>query len=284
VAEETAMTQVRGSQPEYGRRSLDLGKPNSARIYDCMLGGGHSTALDRKLVDRLRVTAPRWVAGASRNREFLGIAVRHMLGQGIRQFLDLGSGIPTVGNVHEIAQETDPAVRVVYVDYEAIAYHASRSMLARNPNATILHADLRDPMAVLNHPETLELIDFNQPVGLLLIGVLLFIPDSDRPHDIIRTYLEHLASGSYLAVSQVTTEGLEPDHAAELDRVVAAYQSADEQITLRGRSELLPWFDGTDLVEPGIARLLDWRDHDSPLAEHEHAAALQAYAGIGRIQ
>jgi hypothetical protein len=278
------MAQVHGSRPGYGPRQLDLDKPNSARIYDCMLGGGHHTAVDRKLVENIRAVAPRWVAGAGRNREFLGIAVRHLLGQGVRQFLDLGSGIPTVGNVHETAQQVDPTVRVVYVDYEAVAYHTSRAMLEGNPNATILHADLRDPAAVLNHPETRRLIDFSQPVGLLLIGVLLFVPDADRPGDIIRSYLRHLVPGSYLAISQVTAEGLEPDHAAELHRVVAAYQSADEQITLRTRTTLLSWFEGTDLVEPGVARLLDWRRDDSPLSEHELAAALQAYAGIGRIR
>jgi hypothetical protein len=279
-----AMAQAGGSQASYGPRQLDLAKPNSARIYDCMLGGGHHTAVDRKLVERISAVAPRWVAGAPRNREFLGNAVNYLLHQGIRQFLDLGSGIPTVGNVHEIAQRVDPTVRVVYVDYEAVAYHASRAMLADNPNATILHADLRDPLTVLNHPGTRQLIDFDQPVGLLLIGVLLFVPDSDRPRDIIRTYREHLVPGSYLAISQVTTEGLEPDHVEELDRVVAAYRSTDEQITLRGRAELLSWFDGTDLADPGVARLLDWRRDDRPLAEHEHAAARQAYAGIGRIR
>ena len=278
------MAQARDAQPGYGPRSLDLDKPNSARIYDCMLGGGHNTAVDRALVSRIRAMAPRWVAGAPRNREFLATAVHRLMDLGIRQFLDLGSGIPTVGNVHEIAQQIDPTVRVVYVDYEAVAYHASRSMLANNPNATILHADLRDPMTILDHPETRELIDFDQPVGLLLIGVLLFIPDSDRPRDIIRAYCRQLRPGSYLAISQVTTEGLEPDHVEELDRVAAAYQSADEQITYRGKEELRTWFEDTDLVEPGIARLLDWRDGDRPYGEHAHAAARQAYAGIGRIR
>lgn len=278
------MVQADGAQPGYGPRQLDLAKPNSARIYDCMLGGGHHTAVDRKLVETIRAVAPRWVAGASRNREFLCNAVNYLLGQGIRQFLDLGSGIPTVGNVHEIAQRSDPTVRVVYVDYEAVAYHASRAMLAENPNATILHADLRDPEMVLNHPETRKLIDFDQPVGLLLIGVLLFVPDSDRPREIIRRYREHLVPGSYLAISQVTGEGLDPDHAAELDRVVATYESTNEQITLRGRAELLTWFEGTDLVGPGVARLLDWRTNDSPLNEHELAGARQGYGGIGRIR
>jgi hypothetical protein len=249
-----------------------------------MLGGGHNTAVDRELVARIRTVAPRWVAGAPRNREFLATAVHRLLDLGIRQFIDLGSGIPTVGNVHEIAQAADPAIRVVYVDYEAVAYHVSRSMLADNPNATILHADLRDPTAVLTHPDTRELIDFRLPVGLLLIGVLLFIPDSDRPGDVIRAYREQLVPGSYLAISQVTTEGLAPDHVAELAGVAAAYRSADEQVVFRGRDELLPWFDGTDLLEPGLARLLDWRRQDGRLTEQEHAAACQAYAGIGRIR
>ncbi|HEX3647553.1 MAG TPA: SAM-dependent methyltransferase, partial [Pseudonocardiaceae bacterium] len=219
------MRHMPGAQPEYGPRPLDLDTPNSARIYDCMLGGGHNTAVDREVVQRLRTTAPRWVAGAPRNREFLATAVHHLLDRGIRQFLDLGSGIPTVGNVHEIAQQADPTARVVYVDHEAVAYHASRTLLADNPHATILHADLREPTAVLTDPDTRRLIDFTQPVGLLMIGVLLFIPDTDRPADLIRTYCQHLTSGSYLAISQVTTEGLEPDHAAELHRVAAAYQS-----------------------------------------------------------
>ena len=266
---------------EYGPRPLDLDTPNAARLYDCFLGGAHNTATDRKVAREFATMAPHWTLGARLNRSFLRHAVRFMAEQGIDQFLDLGSGIPTVGNVHEIAQQANPDARVVYVDYEPVAYGAAHEMLAGNPNATILHADLREPDVVLNHPETRELLDFSRPLGLLIVGVLLFLPAEDRPEQIIETYRDRLVPGSYLGISQASHENVTPDVSAEIDRVVATYRSVNEQLTLRSKAEIESWFAGTELVEPGLVPYPDWRFDDEQLTEAELACRF-GYVGVGR--
>jgi hypothetical protein len=266
---------------EYGPRPLDLATPNAARLYDCFLGGAHNTATDRKVAKEFATMAPHWTLGARLNRSFLRHAVQFMSEQGIDQFLDLGSGIPTVGNVHEIAQQANPNSRVVYVDYEPVAYGAAHEMLADNPNATILHADLREPDVVLNHPETRELLDFSRPVGLLIVGVLLFLPASDRPAEIIATYRDRLVPGSFLAISQASHENVTPDVSAEIDRVIATYRSVNEQLTLRGKAEIESWFAGTELVEPGLVPYPDWRFDDEQLTRAELACRF-GYVGVGR--
>jgi hypothetical protein len=266
---------------EYGPRQLDLDTPNAARLYDCFLGGAHNTAIDRKVAREFAAMAPHWTLGARLNRSFLRHAVRYMTEQGIDQFLDLGSGIPTVGNVHEIAQQANPAARVVYVDYEPVAYGAAHDMLAGNPNATILHADLREPELVLSHPETRQLLDFSRPVGLLIVGVLLFLPDLDRPAEVIAAYRDRLVSGSYLAISQASQENGTPEITAEIDRVVATYRSVNEQLTLRGKAEIANWFTGTELVEPGLVPYPDWR-FDGELLSDAELACRFGYVGVGR--
>jgi hypothetical protein len=268
---------------EYGPRPLDLDTPNAARLYDCFLGGAHNTATDRKVAREFATMAPHWTLGARLNRSFLRHAVQFMVDQGIDQFLDLGSGIPTVGNVHEIAQQTNPDAHVVYVDYEPVAYGAAHEMLADNPNATILHADLREPGLVLNHPETRELLDFSRPVGLLIVGVLLFLPPEDGVAEIIATYADRLVPGSFLAISQASHENVTPDISAEIDQVIATYRSVNEQLTLRGKAEIASWFAGTELVEPGLVPYPDWRFDDERLTETELACRF-GYVGVGRKQ
>ncbi|MBA8823009.1 hypothetical protein FHX42_000338 [Saccharopolyspora lacisalsi] len=266
----------------YGPQDLDLKLPNSARLYDVFLGGDHNTAEDRSLAERIRLNAPRWSLGAQLNRSFLRRAVQYMVEQGIDQFLDLGSGIPTVGNVHEIAQQHNPDARVVYVDYEAVAYNTARTMLADNPNATILHADLRDPAAVLDHPDTRELLDFSRPVGLLVVGVLLFFSPEDRPGELVRAYREQLVPGSYLAISQASDDDLPPDLQSEIDQVVASYERANEQLTLRDYDEVASWFAGTELVEPGLVHYPDWRSEDEELDDVQ-LSCRYGYVGVGRV-
>jgi hypothetical protein len=268
---------------DYGPRPLDLDTPNAARLYDCFLGGAHNTATDRKVAKEFATMAPHWTLGARLNRSFLRHAVRFMTEQGIDQFLDLGSGIPTVGNVHEIAQQANPEARVVYVDYEPVAFGAAHEMLANNPNATILHADLREPDVVLNHPETQELLDFSRPVGLLIVGVLLFLPPEDRVGEVVATYRDRLAPGSFLAISQASHENVTPDVSAEIDRVIATYRSVNEQLTLRSKAEIEGWFAETELVEPGLVPYPDWRFDDERLTETELACRF-GYVGVGRKQ
>lgn len=261
---------------------MDLDKPNSARLYDCFLGGSHNTATDRETAARIESMAPHWILGARLNRSFLRRAVRFMAEAGIDQFLDLGSGIPTVGNVHEIAQQVNPDARIVYVDYEQIAYNAGRDMLSDNGNATILHADLRDPAAVLEHPETKRLLDFSRPVGLVIVGVLLFLPPADRPAEVVAAYRDRLVPGSYLAISQASDDCPDPQIAAEVDKVVQTYHNVDEQLTLRGKAEIESWFTGTELVEPGLVSYPDWRPDSTPLSAAE-LACRYGYTGVGRI-
>src|SRR5439155_21352523 len=164
---EVCMTGLRSWVPD----GLDLDRPSAARIYDYLLGGGHNFAHDRELAERFLIAQPYAREIARLNRAFLRRVVLHMIDAGVYQFLDLGSGIPTVGNVHEIAQKAEPDARVVYVDYEDVAVAHSELMLEDNDRATIVQADLTDPPAVLEHPEAQKLLDLNQPVGLLMVGV-----------------------------------------------------------------------------------------------------------------
>ena len=176
-------------------------------MYDALLGGSHNFAVDRDVASALTSIEPTARDAARANRAFLGRAVRFLVDAGIRQFLDIGSGVPTLGNVHEIAQSVAPESHVVYVDTDPVAIAHSKSILAGNDRATIVHADLREPEEILTHPEVKRLIDFDQPVALLLVAVLHFITDDEHPGDLVKEYLAALAPGSYLAMSHGTLDG-----------------------------------------------------------------------------
>lgn len=256
-------------------------KPNSARLYDYFLGGAHNNTEDRALGEAIAEVAPRWPAGAQLNRSFLRRAVQFMSEQGVEQFLDLGSGIPTVGNVHEIAQQHNPDARVVYVDYESVACNAAQLILEGNPGARIIQADLRKPDTILNHPDARALLDFSRPVGLLIVGVLLFIGPQDRPGQFIASYRDRLVSGSYLAISQASDDDLPPDLREEIDRVTELYQHSSEQLTLRSYDEIAAWFAGTEPVAPGLVPYPDWRP-DQTLTSDQRTCRY-GYVGVGRI-
>ncbi|HEY3506368.1 MAG TPA: SAM-dependent methyltransferase [Actinocatenispora sp.] len=256
-------------------------QPNAARAYDYFLGGSSNFAADRAFAEQVLQIAPSVPAVTRLNRSFLRRVVHYYLDQGVTQFLDLGSGIPTAGNVHEITERRTPDSRVVYVDYEPVAYAHASSLLADDAKAAIIHADLRDPASVLDHPDTRALLDFDRPVGLLLVGVLLFIGDEDRPADLISAYAERLAPGSLVAMSHISTDRADDELQAEVGRLVQAYESANEHVFVRSRDEMLPWFDGMSLVDPGFVLLPDWRpDNDD---ERNSPARLLGYGGVGRI-
>lgn len=266
--------------PPHGPREFDLEVPSAARVYDYLLGGSHNFKVDRDFADQMVQYVP-WVPKINRlNRAFLGRVVRFCVDQGIRQFLDLGSGIPTVGNVHEVAQRTAPETRVVYVDYEQVAYQQARAMLADNPYATIILADVRDPALILDHPETRRLIDFSRPLGLLMVGVLLFIGPQDRPDQLVRAYRARLAPGSYLAISHLCDEQAPPGQREQVRSAVEAYQGASEQLYVRTKAEMLSWFEGMELVEPGVTFMPDWRPETPDDAENE--ARRLGYGGVAR--
>ncbi|TDV47844.1 SAM-dependent methyltransferase [Actinophytocola oryzae] len=276
-------------QPPTNVRDLDLEKPNAARMYDYYLGGSHNFESDRALAGQVEQVAP-WVKHvAGINRAWLRRAVDFLMAQGIRQYLDLGSGIPTVGNVHEIAQRRHPDTRVVYVDYEAVAVHHSFELLRDNDNAAVVWADVRDAKAVLEHEETRRLIDFSQPVGLLCAGLLLFIGDEYDPAGLVAAYRDACAPGSYLAISTMSRDEADPRTAEQLAGLLKLYEMADERVYPRTKEEIAAWFAGTELVEPGLVPLHRWRperssDGDPMWTQHESSPArLLGYAALGRV-
>jgi len=243
-------------RPTWAPPDIALDHPSPARIYDYMLGGSHHVRADREIAEQLLAVAPEIGPTALANRHFMRRAVQYLVGAGIRQFLDLGSGIPTVGNVHEIAQRAAPDARVVYVDMDPVAVAHSRAILAENEFATVLRADLREPDTVLGDSRVRELLDFSQPVAVLLVAVLHFIPDSDQPAAVISRYRDELVPGSYLVISQtswpdeITPEGRE---------VLATYERTTSPVGLRNRDEIAVFFEGFELVEPGLVPFAEWR-------------------------
>ena len=272
---EMAMTAEAGWVPP----GTDTGKANIARVYDWWLGGDHNFRADQDTARALITVEPKIRAMARANRAFLGRAVRYLAGEaGIRQFLDIGSGIPTGQNVHQVAHATAPGSRVVYVDNDDIAVGHSKLILDGNPDATVIQADLRDPDAILGNPETRRLIDFSQPVGLLLVAVLHLVPDSDRPAEIITTLRDALAPGSYLAICQACRDS-RPETSVAFETVYNDRVAAN--VAIRTREEILGFFDGFSLVDPGLVWLPEWRP-DSPDDVPEDPASLWEQVGVAR--
>jgi trans-aconitate methyltransferase len=262
------------SEPE----EIDLTKPNAARVYDYYLGGDHNFAVDRQMGDEAIRMWPELPQIMQANRAFLRRAVHFCVEQGIRQFLDLGSGIPTVGNVHEVAQLAEPEARVVYVDTDPVAVAYSKKLLADNELADIVRADVRDPEAVLGAAEVAELLDLDEPVGLMMAAVLHFVGEESHPLDLVARYRDALAPGSYLALSHATHEGrpeLADEH-ADLYR-----QRTSTPMTMRSREEINAFFAGFDLVDPGLVFMPQWRPV-SPSDIDDNPERFTALVGVGR--
>ena len=266
---------------------VDLTRPNAARIYDYALGGAQNFAVDREFADRMWRETGFSPVPYRLNRSFLRRAVRFMTERGIDQFLDLGSGIPTVGNVHEIAQRANPASRVVYVDNEPVAYAHATRLLAGSDNVTMLQADLRDVDTVLNHPDTARLLDFTRPVGLLTVAIMHFIPDADDPAGILRRYRCALRGGGFHALSHGTADG-EPTF--DGNRTVRMYQQTNTPGVLRTADQVRELLADTELVEPGLTWTAQWRpdESDPELARPEDAGLYAAVAEVppqrGKVQ
>lgn len=261
--------------------AVDTSRPSAARAYDYFLGGSSNFAADREFAEQVKAIAPSLPAVTRLNRYFLRRVVRYYLDQGFRQFLDLGSGIPTVGSTHQVAEAAGIDVRVVYVDREPVAYHHSRHMLDGHPNAAIVQADMRDLDAVLGHRETRRLLDFTRPIGLLVVGVLLYLPDPE-PAELLRAYRDRLSPGSLVAVSTLTDEHAGPALRTELDRLRAAYAQAGEPVYPRDHAEILSWFHGMELIEPGLVTLPEWHNDNNP-AELKNVARPLGYGAVARI-
>jgi SAM-dependent methyltransferase len=269
---------VTADLPDWVPPGVDTRRANPARVYDYLLGGSHNFLADQDAGRALAAIAPNARAGALANRAFLGRAVRLLAESGMRQFLDIGSGIPTQGNVHEIAEQATPGSRVVYVDIDPVAVAHSQAILAGNQNAAVVQADLREPEKILAHPATRSLIDFGQPAGLLLSAVLHFIADDEDPWRITRTLRDALAPGSYLVLGHGTYEG-NPTLTQALQKVYN--RSVSGGGWFRSRLEILGFFDGFELVEPGLVFIPEWRP-DSPEDMPGDPSEFLALVGVGR--
>jgi SAM-dependent methyltransferase len=256
---------------------VDMGTATLARAYDYLLGGSHNFAADRELAKRIVTLMPDARQQARVNRAFLHRSVRFALNSGVRQFLDIGSGIPTVGNVHEIAQKVDPDARVAYVDIDPVAVAHSRQILAGNANATVIREDLCEPRAILNHPDVRGLLDLDQPIALLMVAVLHAVRDERDPFGAVTTLKDALAPGSYLVIGHATYES-RPD---EFHKIMEMTKSTTTPLAMRAHTEILGFFDGFELVEPGLVWVPEWRP-ESPEDVPERPEMSVNYGGVGR--
>ncbi|MGW5741156.1 SAM-dependent methyltransferase [Amycolatopsis sp. NPDC003861] len=258
-------------------RGIDVDKPNAARVYDYLIGGKLNYAIDREFAERILQVRPEARELAVLNRRWLRRAVRFGASQGIRQFLDVGSGMPTVGHVHEVAQSIDPASRVVYVDNEPIAVAHSEIVLQDNANAEMVQADAERPADVLGHPAAERLLDFTEPVMLIMAAFIHFVPDSRDPAGLIAAYRDALAPGSYLALSSGTFEG----QGEEVRRAAELYQQSVTEVFARSREELRALVGGFEIVPPGIVFTPEWRP-DDPAEVGEHPEQASQLALVAR--
>jgi SAM-dependent methyltransferase len=262
-------------RPEWAPTSIDIERPSAARMYDYVLGGSHNFAADRALADQIVAALPDMPLLAQANRAFLRRAVQFLAAQGVRQFLDIGSGIPTRGNVHDIAEQAAPDARTIYVDFDPVAVAHSRALLAGNDRTGIIEADLRKPGAILGHPVLTDMLDLTRPVGLLLVAVLHFIGDQDQPHAVVARLTEALPSGSYLVITHLTADDRAED-VGEAQQLTA--QAAGPSGTPRGYRDVLRFFDGFELVEPGLTWASEWR----PDSASGTPLRSVIYGGVGR--
>jgi hypothetical protein len=251
-------------------------------MYDYYLGGFHNFPADQDAAEKVLDQFPHLTSVARVNRAFLGRAVRYMTGCGIRQFLDLGSGIPTEGNVHEIAQAAVPDARVVYVDIDPVAVAESLEILDGNDRATAIRADMRNPDAILANQHVRRLLDFDQPAGLLLAAVLHFVPEDEAAYGLVGHLLDALAPGSYVAISHIASESFVPG-----DRMSAATtvyrQQTSTPVDSRSKAGVERFFAGTDLVEPGVVWGNEWRPAPGdPTIRDDDPQKKGVWAGVGR--
>jgi hypothetical protein len=270
-------------RPAWAPPGIDISVPSVSRIYDYYLGGSHNFEVDRQAARRAMEFLPGLPKIMQANRAFMRRAVRHAVAEGVTQFLDIGSGIPTFGNVHEIALAAEPAARVVYVDHDPVAVAHSRAVLEGEERAGIVQADLRKPRDILGAPELSRLLDLDRPVALLLIAVLHFLEDADDPYAAVAELRDALPAGSLLVITHASYEGIPlPQEVAA--GTVGVYRDIRNPLVMRSGGEITRFFEGFDLLEPGLVAMPDWRpdrtDEDGEAPEDPYA--FSGYAGVGR--
>jgi O-methyltransferase involved in polyketide biosynthesis len=266
------------ADPDWVPPEIDTSVAHPARVYDYWLGGKDNFAPDRALGDAIMAAVPTIRLMARANRAFLGRAVRYLAGEaGIRQFLDIGTGIPTVGNTHEVAQEVAPDARVLYVDNDPIVLAHARALMTSHPaGATaFIQADLREPQKILADPAVAATLDLDRPVALMLVAVLMYFRDEEDPRAMVSELVDALPSGSYVAVTHPTADF----NPAEMAGAVAAAEHGGVTLVPRSRAETEAFLAGLDLVEPGVVPVLAWRPDSEPPTD-PHSAYY--WAGIGR--
>ncbi len=258
---------------------LDIDTPNVARVYDYYLGGACNLESDRRFASEILASFPEARDFALHNRRYQHRAVRYVSQLGVRQFLDLGSGIPTVGPTHEIARGINPDARVAYVDIESVAIQHSKLLLDGDEHAAILQADLREPETVLEAPEIRSVLDYSQPVAVMILAMLHFLSDTEDPAAIIARYLDALAPGSYLIVSHATTEGPVGDRVA-----AAAEQYAETTLPghMRSREQFAAMLRPVEIIEPGIVWTPQWRPEAPEQAVNPERSVAYAAVGVKR--
>lgn len=265
-------------RPSWAPEGVDMEIPSPARMYDALLGGSHNFEVDRRAAAGAAAKVPDLPLVALSSRAFLRRAVRFLVDAGIRQFLDIGSGIPTVGNAHEVAQQADPECRVQYVDIDLVAVAHSEAILADNERAAVCAGDLRKPKELLNDHRLRPMIDLDQPVGVLLVGVLHLLKDDEDPAGVVAEIRDLITPGSYVVISHLTS-AQRPEDAAWLGE--DAKQRVGVGIYFRSREEITAMFDGLTVVEPGVVELPLWRP-ESMDDVHEEPGRSLGLAGIGR--
>ena len=264
-------------RPTWAPPDIDLNTPTLARVYDYMLGGAHNFAVDRAVADQLERIVPGTARTAWENRAFLRRAVRYCASQGIDQYLDIGSGIPTGGNVHEIARSVLPTARVVYVDVDPVAVLHSRAILAGDELSAVVQADVRAPETILEDPATRRLIDFGRPVAVLLLALLHVIPDSDRPAEVLARLTEHARPGSYLVISHFGRNYGTPE---QVDLLLELSRHTTTPMVVREPEELVALLGDFVPLRPGVVQVHEWRpDPDGPRSHQSGGYGIVARRG-----
>ena len=230
-------------------------KPSPARMYDYLLGGFHNFEIDRLAAEKVLLITPQLRLMAHINRAFLRRAVHYLVEQRIDQYLDIGSGIPAIGNVHEVAQTANPEARVVSVDIDPIAVAHSRAMLVDNPYATAIRGDVRAPDEILSHPGVRRLLDFGRPIAIVLAMVIQFVPDDALAYAVVRRLREAMASGSFLVIAHGAPGTQPPDKERQLAEAIQGITTTK----MRTAEEMMRFFEGLELVEPGLVLTPLWR-------------------------
>jgi S-adenosyl methyltransferase len=252
----------------------DFGVPSPARMYDYYLGGKDHFPADREAAERVIAAYPQARTLALANRRFLERAVKFLSGQGIRQFIDLGTGLPTSPNVHEVAQGIQQDARVVYVDNDPVVTVHGRALCGKDDGVTVIDGDIRQPEGVFTNPELTDRIDLSQPVALLCVAVLHFITDEEEPRKIAAALQRQMVPGSYLVISHMVTDGADK---SIIDEITDAYKRATSPVVPRTESAIRELFTGLDLVKPGLTDVTRWRS-----ARPAKTGLIRVLGGVGR--